>query len=152
MAEAKAVDNELASLFQKAAQSIASADRLLITSGAGFSADSGLAVYKDIADVPAYRARNLTYRDICEPDWLDSHPDLFYGFWGSCFNDYRDVKPHDGYQILLAWCQSLFTAQTDGAVYARQAKALFPGPCISLHQKNCDIRPCLPFNSISRRR
>ena len=26
-----------------------------------------------------------------------------YGFWGQCVNDYRGVKPHDGYDILARW-------------------------------------------------
>jgi len=42
---------------REAAKAILSADILLLHTGAGFSADSGLAVYKDIANVPAYRER-----------------------------------------------------------------------------------------------
>jgi hypothetical protein len=72
---------------------------LLLCTGAGFSADSGLAVYKDVADVPAYKERKLDYADICVPGslfdmdtfclncmrvgWIEQDPDLFYGFW--CF-------------------------------------------------------------------
>lgn len=77
--------------------------------GAGFSADSGLAVYADVAkahptpheslnlvcwrnlpgmfvnlEVPAYRDRKLTYQDVCQPHWLFEEPDLFWGFWGQC--------------------------------------------------------------------
>jgi hypothetical protein len=37
----------------KAARLILSADFVLVAAGAGFSADSGLKVYKDIADIPA---------------------------------------------------------------------------------------------------
>jgi len=37
----------------RAARLVLSADFLLVAAGAGFSADSGLKVYKDIADVPA---------------------------------------------------------------------------------------------------
>ena len=22
-------------------------------------------------------------------------PELFYGFWGTCYNDYRDTEPHE---------------------------------------------------------
>ena len=45
----------------KAALALLDADFLLITAGAGFSADSGLPVYKDIADLPAYHRRKLDY-------------------------------------------------------------------------------------------
>ena len=75
------------------ALAIRQSDVLLVCTGAGWSADSGLAVYKDVADVPAYHERNLTYRDICVPRFLDEEPELFYGFWGSCFNDYRETSP-----------------------------------------------------------
>ena len=43
------------------AQLIHEADFLLIAAGAGFSADSGLPVYADIATVPAYTALDLAY-------------------------------------------------------------------------------------------
>mmetsp|Transcript_11835 Transcript_11835/g.17393 ORF Transcript_11835/g.17393 Transcript_11835/m.17393 type:complete len:450 (-) Transcript_11835:307-1656(-) len=79
------------------------ADVLILVTGAGFSADSGLAVYADVANVKAYEERNLTYQDICTPQWLHSDPELFYGFWGQCFNDYRKTQPHDGYSIIKQW-------------------------------------------------
>ena len=86
-----------------AARALKEADVLLLVTGAGFSADSGLAVYNDIGNVEAYQVRNLDYSDICRPTWLEKQPELFYGFWGQCFNDYRNTKPHDGYQILRQW-------------------------------------------------
>ena len=89
--------------IRRAGAAIAQADVMLLATGAGWSADSGLAVYKDIADVPAYHDRGLTYHDICEPHWLDKEPALFHGFWGSCFNDYRGTTPHDGYAIVRRW-------------------------------------------------
>ena len=68
----------------------------MLTTGAGWSADSGLAVYKDIANVPAYHSLGLTYYDLCQPRWLKRQPAIFHGFWGACFNDYRDTPPHAG--------------------------------------------------------
>jgi hypothetical protein len=70
-----------------AAAVIESADILLVITGAGFSADSGLAVYNDIARIEPYADRGLGYMDLCEPHWLESEPELFYGFWGACLND-----------------------------------------------------------------
>lgn len=64
------------------------------------SADSGLAVYNQIADVPAYHKAKLTYADLCVPDWFYKDKEIFYGFWGKCFNDYRESSPHKGYKIL----------------------------------------------------
>merc|ERR1712166_877744 len=68
---------------------ISKADVLILLTGAGFSADSGLAVYADVASVPAYKSRELTYMDLCVPHWQQEEPELFWGFWGGCFNDYR---------------------------------------------------------------
>jgi len=95
-------------IYTKCAQAILNADFMLLGTGAGFSADSGLAVYKDIADVNAYRKLKLKYYDLCDPQLLDSNPELFFGFWGQCFNDYRTKKPHAGYEIIKSWKEILY--------------------------------------------
>lgn len=82
------------------AQTIKEANYILIGTGAGFSADSGLAVYKDIARVPAYDLMGVDYATLCDPIWLQRNPEVFYGFWGYCFNSYRDTTPHEGYTII----------------------------------------------------
>lgn len=92
----------------KAAEAISHAHVLLLLTGAGFSADSGLAVYADVAKVDAYAERGLEYHDICHPRWLKEEPELFWGFWGQCYNDYRDTAPHAGYEILSRWARSRF--------------------------------------------
>ena len=102
------LEQRLPELLARAACAIRSADVLLVCTGAGWSADSGLAVYRDVADVAAYHERNLTYRDICVPRFLDEEPSLFYGFWGSCFNDYRETSPHEGYSIIRGWVERHF--------------------------------------------
>lgn len=30
------------------------------------------------------------------------------GFWGSCFNSYRDTNPHKGYDIVKKWKEQFF--------------------------------------------
>ena len=42
-------------ICQAAGRAVAEADVLMVLTGAGFSADSGLAVYADVARVPAYQ-------------------------------------------------------------------------------------------------
>merc|ERR1719188_2066137 len=106
-AEARLKDS-LDSLCAEAATLIHQADVFLLLTGAGFSADSGLAIYADVAKVEAYKERGLEYHDICQPDWLDSEPDLFWGFWGQCFNDYRSTAPHPGYEIIERWVEGRF--------------------------------------------
>ena len=90
---------------QTAAHILADADVLVLFSGAGLSADSGLAVFADVADIPAYRQRGLDYYDLCQPQWLrgGGAPGLFYGFWGQCFEDYRKTQPHPGYYLIAKW-------------------------------------------------
>lgn len=109
---------------QRAAAAIAQADVLLLLTGAGWSADSGLSVYKDVADVKAYRDRDLTYSTICEPHWLEDDPELFFGFWGKCFNDYRNTTEHEGYHIVKRWRDSMFNGtETARALAARHGSA-----------------------------
>eukprot|EP00440_Ansanella_granifera_P045379 gb/GFBE01049168.1/.p1 GENE.gb/GFBE01049168.1/~~gb/GFBE01049168.1/.p1 ORF type:complete len:422 (+),score=85.93 gb/GFBE01049168.1/:1-1266(+) len=98
----------LADACHAAAEAIWDADVLVLCTGAGFSADSGLAVYADVAKVPAYASRCLDYSDICQPRWLYEEPELFWGFWGQCFNDYRETAPHSGYEIIESWVDRIF--------------------------------------------
>ena len=58
--EAAQLQAALADSARAAAEAIAAADVFVLFTGAGFSADSGLSVYKDIADVKAYRKKKLT--------------------------------------------------------------------------------------------
>ena len=115
-------------LIARAARAIQQADILLVATGAGWSADSGLAIYRDVADVAAYHERDLTYRDICQPHFLDSEPALFYGFWGGCYNDYRNTAPHEGYGIIKQWVERQFKdTQAAAAFRAVQAPAAASG-------------------------
>ena len=77
----------------RAAREIFWADALVIAAGAGFSADSGLPVYKDIADVAAYHKMGVTYADLCDPAWQRKDAEIFFGFWGSCFNGISNMTP-----------------------------------------------------------
>merc|ERR550539_866531 len=89
------------------AKAIYECDFLLIATGAGYSADSGLATYPDIADIKPYRKQNLDYMELCQPKWLSKNPGLFFGFWGDCTNVYRETKPHAGYDIIKSWRDNL---------------------------------------------
>ena len=106
-------------VFERGAKAIADADILLVVTGAGFSADSGLAVYNDVAKVEAYQLRLLEYSDISQPKWLDDDPKLFYGFWGQCFNDYRSTKPHEGYDILVQWRKEKIKSKISKIIQAK---------------------------------
>jgi NAD-dependent SIR2 family protein deacetylase len=122
-----------------AAAAIDSATHLLIAAGAGFSADSGLPVYADVAHSPMWSARGLDYSDLCRPHLLSDSPAVGYGFWAGCTLDYLRTEPHDGYRILERWAASkspdvvyVYTSNVDG--HFRR----FPGLAHSL----CEIHGC----------
>eukprot|EP00121_Abeoforma_whisleri_P006015 Awhi_evm2s5460 len=96
-------------VYKRAAKEIKEANVLIFLSGAGFSADSGLLVYKDIAH--EYMDEGYDYADLCTPTWIEEDPDLFYGFWGSCFNEYRAKAPHFGYNIIKSWRDKYFSSK-----------------------------------------
>ncbi|KAL0235851.1 hypothetical protein GEMRC1_002433 [Eukaryota sp. GEM-RC1] len=109
--------------LQEAASIIRKCDYVCILSGAGMSADSALPTYQDIAKVPAYQRLRLEYDDLCDPSLLRSDPDLFYGFWGSCYNSYKSTSPHLGYDILRKWTRRFFR---DFFVMTSNVDELFP--------------------------
>ena len=108
--------DEVKAQYARAAAALLDADFLLVCAGAGFSADSGLPVYKDVADIEPYRQRSLTYSDLCTPGWCQRDPETFYGFWGACYNSYFDTEPHEGYSIINRW--------RDGVVGRRLVKRI----------------------------
>ena len=104
-----------------AAEHMSRAGFLLVTAGAGFSADSGLPVYNAIAAVPAYERLGLKYHDLCQPALLQRDPGLFYGFWGACYEQYRRTPAHEGYAILAKWRAQRFGAPSRFAARLRAA-------------------------------
>eukprot|EP00494_Astrolonche_serrata_P032827 UN33096 len=86
---------------------------LLFMTGAGWSADSGLKVYNDIGKFEAYEKKNLEYQDLSTPRMLIYSPDLFYGFWGDCYDTYQNTKPHEGHKIVSDWLTKYFNVNTN---------------------------------------
>lgn len=79
-------------------------------------------VYKDIAKIPTYKTMNLDYADLCDPSLLigKESQQIFYGFWGTCYNDYKQTQPHKGYHQLFNILEKLnkkyfvYTSNVDG--------------------------------------
>lgn len=128
----------------EAAVRIAEADVLLLCTGAGFSADSGLATYADIAKVRAYADRGMDYETICQPKWLNAEPELFWGFWGQCHNDYRSTAPHEGYEIVERWAAERFRASS---LAEEVRRALEDVPSL---QEGMAVEVIRPFRTNSR--
>ncbi|KAL3767119.1 hypothetical protein ACHAWO_003343 [Cyclotella atomus] len=79
----------------EAAQKLQDANYLLITAGAGFSADSGLSTYES---APA------EYKEMCDPSQLLVNACHFQRFWLNFTRCYRQTKPHGGYDLIDRWC------------------------------------------------
>lgn len=109
--------------IERAARTIAAADHLLITAGAGMGVDSGLPDYRGPEGFwnahPPLREQRLRWIDLAQPDAFRTMPELAWGFYGSRLDLYRRTPPHDGFRILLRWAatkQSVFvyTSNVDG--------------------------------------
>ena len=139
--------------IERAAITIAAADHLLITAGAGMGVDSGLPDYRGSEGFwnahPPLREQRLRWIDLAQPDAFRTMPALAWGFYGSRLALYRGTQPHDGFRILRRWAatkQSFFvyTSNVDGQFQ----RAGFPPECIleihgSLHHTQC-LTPCHP--------
>lgn len=103
MATANPVFNDQ-EVIQLAAQAIRGADVLLIASGAGLSADSGLATFATLtAKMGAQLGDGVTYDHAAGSDTMARDPELFYAFWFASLQNYVNTEPHAGYDVLRAW-------------------------------------------------
>jgi NAD-dependent SIR2 family protein deacetylase len=109
------ITEEIKSRLELAAEKIKNAEALIVHFGAGMSADSGLPIYRDIATHPAYKEYGLDYPTLCDPVWITKDPEIFYGFWGDCFNKYRKTAPHEGYHIIKRWRENMFSTDSPAA-------------------------------------
>lgn len=93
-----------AKTFQAAAQAVCNADFLLLASGAGLSADSGLATFQTLtAKMGAQLGEGVTYDHAAGSDTMARDPGLFYAFWLACHRNYQTAEPHTGYDVLREW-------------------------------------------------
>lgn len=108
-------------MYKQIAQKIKKADFLIVTAGAGMGVDSNL---------PSFRGKEgfwknyipfrnkFDFYECANPQFLEDHPNLFWGFYGHRLHLYRDTEPHKGFQILRSWCTSkkyhVVTSNVDG--------------------------------------
>ena len=103
---------------------ILSSDILLITAGAGMSADSGLPTFRgDMGfwkEFPVFESSSTRFPDIATPDLFHNDPYLAWAFYGYRYEMYKEKNPHDGYYKLLELCKQknddyfVFTSNVDG--------------------------------------
>ena len=106
-----------------AATLISQADGLLITAGAGMGIDSGLPDFRGEKGFwkayPALGRRHIKFHDIATPSAFLEMPAQTWGFYGHRLELYRQTIPHQGFQLLKKWGESMrggysvFTSNVD---------------------------------------
>lgn len=110
--------------YQEAAQKILEADFLLVAAGSSFSADSNVRTYEQLLEHPAFKSQNMRLEDVVTTKLLAKDPELFYGFWGSLFNDAMEKSPHGGYDKLFNWKIDLFSVNSQTGALTRRMRKL----------------------------
>lgn len=142
--------NSLDEALRDAAETIRTADALLIGAGAGMGVDSGLPDFRGDAGFwkayPPFRGKQ--FHKISTPHWFETDPPMAWGFFGHRLNLYRTAAPHAGYAILRRWMESrprlgfVFTSNVDGhferAGFAPERVVECHG---SIHHLQC-TQPC----------
>jgi len=110
--------------IRAAAETIASAEALLVCAGAGMGVDSGLPDFRGNQGFwnayPPYRKMGLDFYDLANPEWFARDPELAWGFYGHRLNLYRRTVPHRGFALLRDWAATksggyfVFTSNVDG--------------------------------------
>lgn len=113
---------DLNARYMEAAHLIQGADTILVTAGAGLGVDSGLPDFRGdegfYKAYPAFKPSGLSFINVANPEYLQSHPSQFWWFYGHRFQIYAQAMPHKGYQILKKWIDRkdgfVFTSNVDG--------------------------------------
>ncbi len=125
-----------------AACALREANFLLITAGAGFSADSGLQTYEQAP---------VSYKEMCDPSKLVEDPAKFQQFWLAFTKSYLKTKPHFGYEVVDQWCgggklPSLIRQAGDSTpwwVYTSNVDGHFRSTRLASFRKSvCEIHGC----------
>ncbi len=129
------VSDSTSRTLRRVAGLVAGADALLITAGAGMSADSGLPVFR-------------SSERMAQPGWFEAKPRMAWAFYGHRQQLYGRTAPHAGHEILRRWTAALpcggfvVTSNVDGQFRG----AGFADECIleqhgSIHRLQCSV-PC----------
>lgn len=123
-------------------------DALLITAGAGMGVDSGLPDFRGTEGFwkayPIIKELGYKFEEMATPSWFHEKPELAWAFYGHRLNLYREIIPHEGFQLLkefgekLKYGYGVFTSNVDGQFQ----KAGFKEECIyeihgSIHHFQC---------------
>ena len=99
---------------------IKNSDYVIITSGAGMGADSGLATFRgDKGMWKTSSGKSKSYMEMANPKLFFKDPNEAWGFYGDRYNVYKKTKPHKGFDILKQLVDTkkgyfIFTSNVDG--------------------------------------
>ncbi len=138
--------------FKLAAETIRTAQALVITSGAGMGVDSGLPDFRGDQGFwnayPMYRHLGINFIGAANPANFEGDPAFGWGFYGHRTNLYRSTVPHAGFHLLKRWAEDfgldtfVVTSNVDGqfqkAGYREDQVLEVHG---SIHHLQC-LKPC----------
>jgi NAD-dependent SIR2 family protein deacetylase len=136
--------------LEAAAESLRTAEALLITAGAGLGVDSGLPDFRGSRGFwnayPPYARLGIEFIELASPETLHDDAALVWGFYEHRRLLYRDTQPHGGYLILkkLAETRSsfVFTSNVDGHFFRAGFSESQVVECHgSIHHLQC-AKPC----------
>lgn len=93
--------------FKDAAEAIRNARAVVITAGAGMGVDSGLPDFRGDKGFwnayPMYERLGVSFVEAANPTHFAIDPAFGWGFYGHRAALYREISPHKGFLLLLAW-------------------------------------------------
>ena len=93
------------SAIRKALGALQKNHSILVTSGSGMLADSGVVPLRGTAGLwkqyPGLKKQGITFEQMWNDSTFRDHPGLFWYLFGSLYNQYQEAEPHQGYADLL---------------------------------------------------
>jgi len=105
-------------MIEKVLDTLYSTDALIITAGAGASADSGVSTFRGDGGLWERKGKSgYSFVDLAQPHWFESDPDIAWGFYGKRYLEYKEAKPGIVYETLYSWAKDIphfvFTSNVD---------------------------------------
>ncbi len=107
-----------------AARAVLENNVLYVGAGAGMGVDSGLPDFRGTEGFwqayPPIAKLGFSFEEMANPRWFEEDPELAWGFYGHRMNLYRKTTPHEGFDILRKWEESMdcgafvYTSNVDG--------------------------------------